>query len=119
VHAHEQLGVEHGLDENVLGAVLEHLDGPLERRRVLLHQQHGGAKGVRVALDPLEQPVAGLGVDHGDVRLPPATALERVGGGAALGHLVACLRQHSLEAAPLTLPPMGNDNSHFQSGEYP
>ena len=56
----------------------------------------------------------GLGVHHGHVRLPPAAAVERVARGAALGHLVTRLRQHPLEPAPLTLPPMGYDNSHVR-----
>ena len=119
VHAQEQLGVEHRLDEDVLGAVLERLDRPLERRRPLLDQEHGGAERIRVGLDPVEQPAPGLGVHHGHVRLPLAAAVERVARGAALGHLVARLRQHPLEATPLTLPPMGHDNSHVRQTNTP
>ena len=111
----DQLGVAHRLDEDVLGAAPERLLGPLRRRLAGLHEQDGGAEGVRVALDALEQALPRLRVHHRDVRPPFTAAIEGLCRAVALGHLVSGLGQDSLEPVSLPRPPVGYDNTHVDS----
>ena len=101
-----------GLDQDVLRAALERVDGVLERRLARLDEQDRGAEGVGVALDALEQAGARLRVDDGDVGLPAPAAIDGVTGVVALRHIVARLGQYALETASLARPPMGYDYTH-------
>ena len=100
-----ELAVGDRLDEEVLDAAVQGRDRGLEVERLALEQHDGGAEGLRVALDRLQQRVAAgaaaqVHVDDRHVGRRPAADRDRLVGRLGLGHDVSDPCQ-----GPSQLPP--------------